>query len=296
MRRQPSPSRRSPRTGASTCGSRAAGEPPRRAGPSRPAARRRRGRRCGHGSGLLEQRAAPRHGEQLGHGGGRGDPSGPTGVHAAEQGLDQPLHDLVAQPRGDQVADRDVVVDGGDHPLAQARARPSGRARRSRPARRRRTALPSGDRGIGAARRGTRSARWRTSGAPRRDRARAPAHALGAAVEHRLGADVDDRPRPPTPSRSLPPISGDPSSTSTSRPARPGHGRRSGRRSRHRPPRRRTITLPRGAGSGTIRSRRTTQGNRGRRRRRPTAMTTHPRSPATPAAAPPAWAWRPRSR
>ena len=36
--------------------------------------------------------------------------AGVAGVHPAEQGLDEPVDDLVAEPGGDEVADRDVVV------------------------------------------------------------------------------------------------------------------------------------------------------------------------------------------
>ena len=35
-----------------------------------------------------------------------------AGVHATEQGLDQPVHDLVAEPGRHQLADRDVLVVG----------------------------------------------------------------------------------------------------------------------------------------------------------------------------------------
>ena len=79
----------------------------------------RRGRRR-HGSGLLEQAAAPRHREQLRHRGSGRDAAGVAGVHPAEQRLDEPVDELVAQAGGDQVAHGHVVGDGGVGLVARA--------------------------------------------------------------------------------------------------------------------------------------------------------------------------------
>ena len=136
--------------------------------------------------------AARRH--QLRHGRPRREPPGVAGVHPAEQRLDQPVHDLVAEPAGDQVADRDVLVDGDARAARPAtRASPSSDSTPAARSSARSSGTPISERGSGRS-------------APRvqiRDDCTARVHdleaelagqvdALGPPVEHRLGADVDD--------------------------------------------------------------------------------------------------------
>ena len=185
--------------------------PPGRAGEDR-------GDRGRHAGGLLEQAAAAGHGEQLRHGRGRRDAAGVAGVHASEQRLDEAVDELVAEPRRDQVADRDVVVDGGDGLGARAgqalgaehaaggelrrgrRGRPSASAASCAGTPRDHTADVAG---VG----------WTTS---------APSSAASASPSGRR-ASIASAPTstvsPATsPRRSLPPTWGEPSSSRTSRP------------------------------------------------------------------------------
>ena len=122
--------RRSPRTGASVRTSRPS---PRRERQPAQAARDAGEHRAGRGRAGLrrggDQRrlAAPRH--QLGHGRAGGQQPRVAGVHAAEQGLDEPVHDLVAEPGGDQLADRDVLAVG-ERPARASRGAAARRRRR----------------------------------------------------------------------------------------------------------------------------------------------------------------------
>ena len=237
--RQPSAAR-SPRGRWPRCGPRARRRAPRRAGPCR--------RRCpaktgaseaGDGRRLLEQRAASRHGEELRHRGGGRDAARAAGVHASQQGLDEALDDLVAQPLGDQVAHRDVVVGGGADRSPRARASPASErtplaasssrsngtpirlrgSRRSAPRDHTREAAE-----VGCTTSIPRSAASATPSGRRASIASAPTSTVTPATSAR---------------RSLPPTSGR-ALEHEHVPAgpRPGRGRRSGRRSRH-PPRRR---------------------------------------------------------
>ena len=67
------------------------------------------------GSAAAASSSEPRatSGEQLRHGGPGRERARPAGVHPAEQRLDEPVDDLVAEPGGHQVADGDVAVDLG---------------------------------------------------------------------------------------------------------------------------------------------------------------------------------------
>ena len=116
-----------------------------------------------------------------------------AGVHPAQERLDQPVHDLVAEPAGDQVADREVLAhrqpgllgldprqplrrqDAGLTELGQVERHAHQRARqRPQPA-----AGPD-PRGLDG-----RVHRLQPELAGQVD-------ALGPPVEHRLGADVDE--------------------------------------------------------------------------------------------------------
>ena len=174
------------------------------AGPCRRGGRRRPGRRRSSGwrracssseprSGEPDQLRAPRR--------ARRDLAGVAGVHAAEQGLDEPVDDLVAEPGG-RPGRRprrrpSSLAAGAGARDGPARARPSDEHAGGGQLRRGRAGRPSASAAAGAARRGSRSGRTPRSGARRsRPSSRASVDALGAAVEHRLGADVDARRRP----------------------------------------------------------------------------------------------------
>ena len=146
--------------------------------------------------------ASPLQRHQLRHGRAGGQQPRVAGVHAAEQGLDEPVDDLVAEPGGDQVADR----------RRPRRRRAAGRGSRGAAARRRRRTAPPRPRpartsaGTPITERGSgRSAPrvqtedevvagW-TTGSPS---SRARSTPSGRRVEHRLRAEVDldapDRP------------------------------------------------------------------------------------------------------
>ena len=143
--------------------------------------------------------AAPRH--QLGHGRAGGQQPCVAGVHAAEQGFDEPVHDLVAEPGGDQLADRDVLAVG-ERPARGLVAQPLDAGGRQHP--RARDLLHVGRH----AHHRTRQGAQRAVGPDRGRGGRGVDHrhpelagevdALGPAGEHRLRAEVDldapDRP------------------------------------------------------------------------------------------------------
>ena len=156
---------------------------------------------------------------QLGHRCVRGDLVRPTGVHPAEQRLDQPVADLAAEPTRDQPTDRDVL---GQVEAPEGAAPDEPARRRSRP----RMPLSRSDVEVGG---DAHQRRWQRS-----DRALGPdarrrvtcgwtmwspsptARARSIPSGRRLS--IDSAPRstgmPATsPSRSLPPTWVDPSST-----------------------------------------------------------------------------------
>ena len=147
-------------------------------------------------AGPSRRAAAPRSSSatQLGHGGARGQLAGVAGVHPAEQGLHEPVDDLVAEPRRDQVTDGDVALDPGGGQVALG-AHPSQAGVGQQPGRRELVQVerdPHQRAGQGA----ERAAGPDPRGRGRRVLDRQPertgeGHPLGAAVEHRLGADVD---------------------------------------------------------------------------------------------------------
>ncbi len=143
---------------------------------------------------LVEERAATGHREQLRHRGGGREAAGVAGVHPAEQGLDQSLDHLVAEPRGDEVADRHVVGDVGRG--LGGRARQPLRAQH-----------PAGRELVEVEGDAHERARQRAQGSARPDPGRrggrvqdlgaelvGQVQPLGAAGQHRLGADVDGEP------------------------------------------------------------------------------------------------------
>ena len=77
--------------------SRPAARPP-AAGPCRPGQAKTGASDGTMAAAWLRAVSRPGHGEELGHGGGCGQLPRATGVHAAQQRLDEPVHDLVAQP------------------------------------------------------------------------------------------------------------------------------------------------------------------------------------------------------
>ena len=156
-----------------------------------------------------------------GHRRPRREQPGVAGVHPAEQRLDQPVDHLVAEPAGDQVADRDVVADRAPGLLVLDPGQALlGQHARTRAARRGRAARPSASAAAAAARRGSRSATTAPRGA------RPPARARGPGRRPRAAGSASPRRRrrratPPTSARrSLPPASGAASSTVTSSPRR----------------------------------------------------------------------------
>ena len=126
-----------------------------------------------------------------------GEQSRVAGVHAAEQRLDEPVHDLVAEPRRDQRRrprrPRRRASGGRVSRGAGVRARPQTAPRTSRPARAS-AGTPITERGNG---------RRRPAGPDRRRRGRrvhessaiptlaSEVDRLGATGEHGLGTDVD---------------------------------------------------------------------------------------------------------
>ena len=142
-----------------------------------------------------------------------------TGVHPAEHRLGQPVDDLVAQPRSEQLGDRHVGRPQGQHRLG---ARP-GQAVVGEHAGRRQ-GIEVERYAEQRARQGPERAAGPDLGRPRgrvdhvEPQLGDQPDGLGAAREHRLGADVDDVPRRPRASRSLPPTTGELSSSSTDIP------------------------------------------------------------------------------
>ena len=139
---------------------------------------------------------------------------GPPGVDAAEQRLDQPVGDLVAQPRAHQRSDGDVVARAGRSGGARSARLRSGRARAAVSAPDARTAarsagMPSIVRagsGCSAARRpepGRRVVNGAISSIAEPSSRDEP-ETFGPAGQHRLGAHVDRDTRDRA-SRSLPP-------------------------------------------------------------------------------------------
>ena len=77
------------------------------------------GRRSGRCGGTRERTVAVEQRHQLGYGGPGGDLAGVPGVHTAEQGLHEPVDDLLAEPLLDQVADADVALTQLGRPAAR---------------------------------------------------------------------------------------------------------------------------------------------------------------------------------
>ena len=205
--------------------------PPRRPGEQRRGAVRAAGRGCRGARRGRPGSAAVAARPELRHGRPRGQPPGVAGVHPAEQRLDEPVDDLVAEPGRDLVADRDVLVERrrrgqgsrarsratsrGEHP-----ARPSSRVgghahQRARGSGRR---APRVQTEADGRRRGDQS-----SAAPTRARGRRPRAAGRASPRHRRRRVPGDRSR-----RSLPPSRSPPSSTVTCGRARVEHVERGG--------------------------------------------------------------------
>jgi hypothetical protein len=156
------------------------------------------GRRGGEARGLVEQRALLGEGDQLRDGRPGRDPSGVTGVHTAEEGLDEAVGDRGAEAVVDEVADRDVGADGGggvaglladpgqlgvgEHAAGREVVEVQRHAHEGARQRAQRVAGPDPARGDGGV-------------AHLEAEVRGQRDALGPAVEHRLGADVDGHAR-----------------------------------------------------------------------------------------------------
>ena len=151
------------------------------------------------GGGVVEQGAAALgEGDQLRGGGAGREQASLAGVHAAEEGLDEAVDDLVAEPAGDQVADRDVAVelergqrrllaDPGE-PVVGEDAGALEVVEVERDAHQRARERPQVAAGPDAGPRGRGVDDLEVELAGQVD-------PLGPSVEHRLGADVDGHPR-----------------------------------------------------------------------------------------------------
>ena len=146
-------------------------------------------------------RAAGRQRDDLRHGRGRRERSGVAGVHAAEQRLDQPVDDLVAEPRADAARrPRRRRRPAGSAVSCAARSRPSAEqhARGARPVEVERDAHAAcAGSGRSAPRvHSRRRGRRRVHDLGRRGRRLGERRPPRAPGEHRLGAHVDRRRRP----------------------------------------------------------------------------------------------------
>ena len=127
-----------------------AGHDGRAAGPCRRPGRRRRGRRSAArrrpGRGASRRRAIA---SSCGTVAAADSSPGATGVDAAEQRLDEPVHDLVAQAGRDEVADGDVVVERRCRSRARSRASPAGESTPDAASSSTSKGTPISERGIG---------------------------------------------------------------------------------------------------------------------------------------------------
>ena len=172
----------------------------RRCGPRTPRSRRGRGqpadaadqagedrRRRGDGGGIAaaaaRQRAVLAQQATTWGAGGGGQLVGVAGVHPAEQRLDEPVDDLVAEPRPSSSATDTSSGAERAAPSRAVRARARRRrARRSRRARRGRAGRPSGCAAAAGARRGSRAGSTRRpGGSTSRPSSRGQADRLGTA-------------------------------------------------------------------------------------------------------------------